>query len=101
MFDFKYLNMFIYLNSDLNGKMEFLLDIILNIWVLLVVQWQRILLPMQETQETWVRSLRWENPLRRKWLPTPVFSPEKIPWTEELGRLKSMGLQKSQTPLSD
>ena len=66
MFNFKYLNMFIYLNSDLNVKMGFLLDIILNIWVLPMVQWQRILLPMQETQETRVWSLRWENPLEKE-----------------------------------
>ena len=25
--------------------------------------------------ETWVRSLGWEDPWRRKWLPTPVFFP--------------------------
>jgi len=31
---------------------------------------------------------------RRKWQPTPVFLPEKIPWTEESGRLQSMGLQR-------
>ena len=29
-------------------------------------------------QETWVRSLGWEDPLRRKWQPTPVFLPEKF-----------------------
>ena len=28
-------------------------------------------------QETWVRSLGWENSLRRKWQPTPVFLPGK------------------------
>ena len=26
-------------------------------------------------QETWVRSLGWENPCRREWQPTPVFLP--------------------------
>ena len=26
-------------------------------------------------QETWVRSLGWEDPWRREWLPTPVFLP--------------------------
>ena len=30
----------------------------------------------------------------RKWQPTPVFLPGKIPWTEEPGRLKSMGSQR-------
>ena len=28
---------------------------------------------MQETQETWVPSLDWEDPCRRKWQPAPVF----------------------------
>ena len=32
-------------------------------------------------------------PCRKKWQPTPVFLPEKIPWTEEPGRLQSMGSQ--------
>jgi len=26
-------------------------------------------------QETWVKSLGWEIPWRREWLPTPVFWP--------------------------
>ena len=33
-------------------------------------------------------------PWRRKWQPTPVFLPGKIPWTEEPGGLQSMGLQR-------
>ena len=39
-----------------------------------------ILLPMQETQETWVSSLVFppgKIPWRRAWWPTPVFLPEK------------------------
>ena len=43
----------------------------------LVAQWQRIHLPMQEMQETWVQSLSGENPWRRKCQPTPVFLPGK------------------------
>ena len=35
------------------------------------------------------------------WQPTPVFLPGKIPWTEDPGRLQSMGSQKSRTRLSD
>ena len=30
------------------------------------------------------------NPWRRAWQPTPIFW--KIPWTEEPGRLQSMGV---------
>ena len=32
---------------------------------------------MQETQLTWFRSLGWEIPWRRNWLPNPVFFPGK------------------------
>jgi len=32
---------------------------------------------------------------RRKWQPTPIFLPEKIPWTQEPGRLQSMGSQRT------
>ena len=36
-------------------------------------------------QETWVRSLGWEDPLEREWVPTPVFWPGEFhgpysPW---------------------
>ena len=31
---------------------------------------------------------------RRRWQPTPILLPGKIPWTEEPGRLQSMGLQR-------
>ena len=39
--------------------------------------------------DPWVRKIPWS----RKWQPTPVFLPGKIPWTEEPGRLQSMGSQ--------
>ena len=38
-------------------------------------QLQRICLPMQETWETWVQYLGWEDAWRREWQPTPVFLP--------------------------
>ena len=38
----------------------------------------------------WVREIPW----RRKWLPTPLFLPGVIPWTEEPGGLESMGSQR-------
>ena len=34
------------------------------------------------------------SPPSRKWQPTPVFLPGKIPWTEEPGRLQSIGSQR-------
>ena len=46
-------------------------------------------------QETWVRSLGWEEPLEeRAWQLTPVFLPGDSPWTEEPVGLQSMGLQR-------
>ena len=40
-----------------------------------VAHWSRIHLPVQEAQETWVRSDPWIGKIlwRRKWQPTPVF----------------------------
>ena len=43
-------------------------------------------------QETWVRSLGWEDPLEEGMTPhTLVFLPGESPGTEEPGRLQSMG----------
>ena len=36
----------------------------------------------------------WKIPWRREWQPTLVFLPGESPWTEEPGRLMSMGSQK-------
>ena len=49
---------------------------------------------MPETQETWVPSLVWKIPQRRKWQPTPVFLPEKSHEQRKSGRLQSSGLQR-------
>ena len=38
-------------------------------------------------RETWVRSLDWEDLLRRAWKPSPVFLSGEFPWTEEPGEL--------------
>ena len=47
-------------------------------------------------QETWVRSLGRENPLEKEMATHSSTLAWKIPWTEEPGRLQSMGSQ-SQT----
>ena len=44
--------------------------------------------------ETWVQSLDWEDPLEECMATTRVFSPRESPWTEEPGRLQSMGSQR-------
>ena len=48
-----------------------------------------------EMQETGVRSLGQEDPLRRYTEDTLTPVPWEIPWTEEPGGLQSMGLQRA------
>ena len=45
----------------------------------------------------WVGKIRW----RRAWQPTPVFLPGRSPWTEEPGRLQSIGSQRVRHHWSD
>ena len=49
---------------------------------------------MQETQETQVWSLGWEDPLEEEMTTHASFLTWKIPWTEEPGGLQPMGLQR-------
>ena len=44
-------------------------------------------------QETWVQSLGWEGPLEKEMAIHSSTIAWKIPWTEEPGRLHSMGSQ--------
>ena len=52
-------------------------------------------------EETQVRSLGGEDTLEKEMATHTSILAWKIPWTEEPGRLQSMGLQRSQTQLSD
>ena len=45
-------------------------------------------------QETWVRSLSQEDPLEEGTATHSSILAWRIPWTEEPGRLQSMGLQR-------
>ena len=45
-------------------------------------------------QETWVRSLGQEDPLEKEMATHSSILAWRIPWTEEPGRLQSMGLQR-------
>ena len=56
---------------------------------------------MQETQEMWVPSLGWEDPLEKEIATHFSILAWEIPWTEEAGGLQSMGSAKSQTQLSN
>ena len=44
-------------------------------------------------QETWVQSLGQENPLEKKMATHSRIPAWEIPWTEEPGRLQSLGSQ--------
>ena len=52
---------------------------------------------LSTVQETWVRSLGREDLLEKEMAVHSSTTAWKIPWTEEPGRLQSMGWAKSQT----
>ena len=45
-------------------------------------------------QKTWVRSLDWEDPLKKEIAIHSSILACRIPWTAEPGRLQSMGSQR-------
>ena len=59
-------------------------------WTSLVTQLVKNLPAMQET---WVRFLGQEDPLEKEMTIHSSILAWEIPWTEEPGRLQSMGLQ--------
>ena len=62
------------------------------IWASLVAQMVKNLPAMRET---WVRSLGWENPWRRKELPTPVFLPGEFHGQRSLAGYSPWGYKES------
>ena len=46
-------------------------------------------------QETWVRTLGWEDPLEKGMATHFSIFAWRIPWTKEPGRLQSMGSQRA------
>ena len=48
-------------------------------------------MPVQETQETWVQSLGWEDLLEKEMATHSSILVWRIPWTEEPGRLQPRG----------
>ena len=61
------------------------------IWASLLAQMVKNLLAMQET---WIRSLGHEDSLEKEMAAHSSILAWRIPWTEEPGRLQSMGLQR-------
>ena len=62
-----------------------------TVWAFQVAQYYRIGLPMQET---WVRSLSWEDPLEGEMATHSNILVWEILWTEEPGGLQYMGSQR-------
>ena len=60
-------------------------------WASLVAQMVKNLSAMQET---WVQSLGWEDPLEKGMTTHSSILAWRIPWTEEPGKLQSMGSQR-------
>ena len=60
--------------------------------------WASLAAPMVKNpsamQETWVRSVGWEHPLEKGMATHSSILAWRIPWTEEPGRLQSMGSQR-------
>ena len=52
---------------------------------------------MQETQETQIQSLGWEDPSEKEVATHSSILAWKTPWTGELGGLWPMGLQSSKS----
>ena len=50
---------------------------------------------MQETKEVQIPSLGWENPLEEEMATCFSILIWKIPWTEEAGRLQTIGSQRT------
>ena len=59
-----------------------------------IAQWLKNPPSVQEIQETWVQSLGWEDPLEEGHGNPLQYSCLENPWTEESGRLQSMGWQR-------
>ena len=60
-------------------------------WASLVAQMVKNLPTMRET---WVQSLSWEDPLKKGMATHSSILAWRIPWTDEPGRLQSMGSQR-------
>ena len=63
----------------------------LNLTASLVTQ---VVKNLPAMQETWVRSLGWEDPLEKEMTTHSSILAWRIPWTEEPGGLQSMGSQR-------
>ena len=62
-----------------------------------MAQWVNNPPAMQETQESQVLSLGWEDPLKKEMAIHSSILAWEVPWTVEPGRLQSWGCKESDT----
>ena len=62
-----------------------------------MAQWVKNLPEMQETQETWVRSLGQEDPLEKEMTTHSSILVQEIPWIEEPGDYSLWGCKELDT----
>ena len=55
---------------------------------------EKFCLPILETQEKWVQSLGWEDPLEKEMATHSSILAWRIPWAEEPGGLQFMGSER-------
>ena len=75
-------------------QMQIMRRYMVIVWASLVAQ---RLKRLPAVQETWVRSLGWEDPLEKEMATQSTIPAWRSPWMEELGGLQSAGLQESDT----
>ena len=80
--------------STLLWSPQILVHMVTSLVGSLVAQMVKNLLAMQET---WVRSLGWEDPQRREWLSTPVFLPGESHGQRSLASYSQWGHKESDT----
>ena len=71
------------------------LEIMTNIYTLLLIA--QLVKHLPEIQENWVLFLGWKDPLGKEMATHSSILAWRIPWTEETGRLQSMGSQGRQS----
>ena len=71
-----------------------LLSVTIGLWGFQNVSAHKACLPMQETQETWVQSLDWKDPLEEEMATHSSILAWRIPWAEKPGGLQSVGSQR-------
>ena len=72
----------------------FLLQLSLRVFYSLTSMVAQTVKRLPTMRESWARSLSWEDPLEKKMATHSSILAWRIPWTEEPGRLQSMGLQR-------